>query len=609
LKRSPKPARRSKAAPKRATRRPRVVDQATAYAKSVTAGKTLAGPYVRLACERHLSDIKRQDELGLRWDIDESERACAFFASVLILSDGSPFVLQPFQAFVVGSVFGWRNADGSRRFKTAYVEQGKGNGKTPTAAGIGVLALIADGEPSPEVYAAATMQDQASICWRDAKGMVERNEELRAMIEVLAASLVPHGDSQAVFRAVSSEHRGLDGKRPYCALIDELHEHPNSLVVDKMRAGLKARKNGFIFEITNSGDDLESVCWHHHEYSAKVLEGIERNEAWFAYICALEENDDWRDEACWLKANPGLDTILPRSYLREQVREAQGMPSKEGIVKRLNFCIWTQQHTVWIPMDAWRVLPVLAEAPPGWTAAVLGLDLSSKLDLTSGVVLLKYPDDGPALEIEVAEGQGDPAAEKILKSVCINFRVHVVPFFWRPKDTLHEAAKNDRASYDVWAREGWLRATPGPIVDYNAIRDAVVTEIGPRYNLKAGEIAFDPYNAEMLTQALEQEGYKRVQVDQTVRNISEPAKVFEALVVSGRLSHDGNPCLAWNVSNVAVREDKKGNIFPFKPQARKRIDGVVALITGLSRLLAIEDTGPSIWDRRVAAGEDPIAWL
>jgi len=601
--RAPQPRRRSKKMVRRRAAPRRPVGQATKYARDVVAGKILAGPYVRLACQRHLDDIGTAAGRGLVWNLAESERSIDFFAECLTLRSGQPFVLQPFQAFVVGSLFGWQTADGTRRFRTCYVEQGKGNGKTPTAAGIGLYALIADGEPSPEVYAAATTQDQASICFKDAKGMVERSEGMKALIDVLTASLVLKTDSEAVFRPISSEHKSLDGKRVHAGLIDELHEHPTDQVVEKMQAGLKARVNGFVFEITNSGDDLESVCWHHHEYSLQVLEGIEDNPAWFAYVCALDEGDDWRDEACWPKVNPGLDTILPRSYLREQVRAARGMPSKEGIVKRLNFCIWTQQHTVWIPMEKWNACPVLTEAPEGWTAVALGLDLSSKLDLTAGIILLKYPDARPPLEIEVAEGQGDPEAEKRMKRLSINFRVHVVSFFWRPADTLAEAEKRDRVSYDVWRKANRLRATPGNIVDYDQIRDDVVEEIGPRYRLKNGEIGFDPYNAEMLTRELERAGYRRVQVDQTVRNISEPAKLFEALVVSGRLTHDGNPVLAWCVSNVAVREDKKGNIFPFKPSQRKRIDGVTALITGLSRLLA--DSGQAVAPRITVFGAPP----
>lgn len=576
--------------PAAAPRKPK--DQATAYAQAVVAGDIVAGPYVRLACRRHLEDIAHQKARSIVWSAEESERAIAAIACFKLEND-SHFVLQPFQAFQVGSVFGWQNADGTRRFKTAYIEEGKGNGKTPTAAAVGLYALLFDGEPAPEVYCAATMQDQASICWKDAKRMVEADDELKTMVEVLAASLVTESNN-GVFRPVSSEHRGLDGKRVFVAIVDELHEHPSSTVVDKMRAGLKARKNGFVFEITNSGDDLETVCYHHHEYSIKVLQGIVEDPAWFAYVCALDEGDDWRDEACWVKANPGIDVILPRSYLREQVREAVGMPSKEGIVKRLNFCVWTQQHTVWIPMDRFEKVQAVPEPPAGWFAAAAGLDLSSKLDLTCLAVSLKYRDPRPPTEVQIAEGQGDPNAEKRLRRLSIDFRVHVVPFFWLPEAAMHAAVKRDRVQYDVWLAQGWLRVTPGNVVDYNRIFDDVVEEIGPRFRLKDGEIGYDPYNGTQLALQLQEEGFKVVEVDQTVRNISEPAKMFEALIVDDppRLSFDGNPVFRWCVSNVAVKEDKKGNIFPFKPSSRKRIDGVAAAITGLNRLLAMPEPPP-----------------
>ncbi len=770
----------SKDAGKRQTQTP-PADRTSAYAREVVAGRIVAGPYVRLACKRHLSDIEHQTKRGIRWRADEAERAISAIG-LFKLENGSGFVLQPFQAFQVGSVFGWQNADGSRRFKNVYIEEGKGNGKTPTAAAVGLYALLFDGEPSPEVYSAATTQDQASISWKDAKRMVEADDELKALVEVLASTLVVDS-TNGIFRAVSSEHRGLDGKRVFVAIIDELHEHPTSTVVDKMRAGLKARKNGFVFEITNSGDDLESVCFHHHEYSIKVLEGVVEDPSWFAYVCALDgprtdvyqfdeaarklvdscscglltatliesigrevfaraattgiserqtpntgnastpppqnghdsirsvtlniaapglrldraidskkrrssvsaaldlllsdstkwsrpradaaqsadgrsgssstmitepgssegscastaiaplvcseilrrlyeahsptcvarsarlegprlsldiPGDDWRDEACWPKANPGLDTILPRSYLREQVREAMGMPSKEGIVKRLNFCVWTQQHTVWVPMDRYEKCPSVTPEPPGWVALAAGLDLSSKLDLTALSVVLKYPDPRPTRVIEIAEGQGDPAAEKKLKALSINFRVHVVPFFWIPEATMREAMKRDRVPYDVWQSQGFLRTTPGVVVDYDQIFADIVEEIGPRFSLKGGEIGYDPYNATQLASNLTNSGFKCVMVDQTVRNISEPAKLFEALIVDDppRLSHDGNPVLRWCASNVAVKEDRKGNIFPFKPSARKRIDGVAATITALSRLSSALGSKDSVYKKR-----------
>lgn len=596
-----------KAAPRKPRKRAQpkaITDRATEYALAVVEGREVAGPWVRKACRRHLDDIANGAARGLVWRPDESERVIGFYPAVLTLEGGAPFVLQPFQAFIVGSLFGWYTTAGNRRFRTAYVETAKGSGKTPLAAGIGVYALVADGEPSPEVYSAAATADQAGIAWRDAKRMVQACPDLAAAVEVLAHALTT---KDGVFRPVSSEHKGLDGKRVHVAIVDELHEHPNAMVVDKMRAGLKARRNGLIFEITNSGDDFESVCFHHRELSCNILDGVVENDSWFAYVCALDDGDDWRDESVWLKANPGLGTILPWQYMREQVQEAAGMPSKEGIVKRLNLCIWTQQHTVWIPMDKWNALSVEPDVPPGWEAVACGVDLSSKLDLTAVAVAFRYRDERPATEIEIKGTTLSPEIEPETVRLSVDFRVHVRLYFYRPADTIIEAAKRDGVPYDLWAEQKWIRATPGNVVDYDEILRDMVGEIDGAYALKSGEVGYDPYNGTQFAGALVGHGFRCVEIPQNVRNISEPAKLFEALVVDDRITWDGNPCLAWCVSNVAAKEDRNGNLFPFKPSARKRIDGVAATINALSRLITlVPSAGESVYEQRFRSGQELV---
>jgi phage terminase large subunit-like protein len=568
-----------------------VRDDATQYARDVVSGTIIAGKPVRLACERHIRDIDRQVKLGLRWDPALAQHHILFFEEMLTVevdNEVKPFILEPFQRFIIGSLFGWLKGDGTRRFRTAYIEMGKGSGKSPLAAGIGVVGLVADGQVSPEVYSAAVTREQAQILWKDAKAMVERSPELAQIVETHVGSLF-YGANNGVFRPLSSEHRGLDGKRVHMALVDEIHEHPTAMVVDKMRAGTKARRNALIVEITNSGSDLESVCYKHHEYSLKVLEGTFDDSSWFAYVCSLDlgdddhPGDDWTDEKVWIKANPGLGTILPVNYVREQVHEALGMPTKQNIVKRLNCCIWTQQNTVWIPTEEWEACkePIDFDSllgQPCWA----GLDLSTKLDLTClALTFRRYTDRED--EIEVTETTED-GSEPQKKKLNLNYSVDLVPFFYIPEDTMYKREKEDRVPYSLWAKQGFIFPTPGNVVDYDYIFDHFSREIAPKYSVQ--EIGYDPYNATQFALQLQSAGQVVVEVRQGAQTMSEPSKVFEALVKSRRIRHGGHPVMRWCVSNVAAKEDKKGNIFPFKQHERKRIDGVIAAIIGLNRMVA-----------------------
>ena len=328
-----------------APRRSADVGAATAvhdYARAVIAGEMVANRYVRLACERHLADLETAAERGLRFDEEKAGRALHFFSFLRLAEgpfEGRPFELRPWQAFIVGSLFGWYtlDADGEwvRRFRNAYVETGKGSGKTPLAAGIGLYGMVADDEGAPEIYSAAAARDQANILWTDARRMVEKSPVLRERVEVGAHGLAMPSRN-ASFRPVS-EAKNLHGKRPHVVLIDEEHAHPSGEVIDAMRAGTKGRRNALIVRITNSGFDRHSVCWADHEYSTNVLEGILVDDAWFAFVCGLDSCDEhrpggapvdgcpgcdqWTDERVWLKANPNLGV---RACSRIPVRTSTG---------------------------------------------------------------------------------------------------------------------------------------------------------------------------------------------------------------------------------------------------------------------------------------------
>ena len=554
----------------------KATDPVTAYAKAVSGRKILAGSWVRLACARHLRDLKERKKTGFAWAPERAQKAIEFFAEMLVLENGHPFVLEPFQQFIVGSLFGWYGRDGARRYRTAYNEIGKGNGKSPLAAGLGLYGLLADGERSAEVYSAATTQDQARIVWRDADRMIEQSPELNADLGGVVkreAACLSYGKPDSVFRPVSSEHKGLDGKRVHFGLIDELHEHPNAMVVDKIRAGTKARKNALIFEITNSGWDRHSVCWDHHEYSLKVLQGIIDNPSWFAYVCALDEKDDWRNPKVWIKANPGLGTILPLKYLQEQVAEAVGMPSKENLCRRLNFCEWTEQSIRAIPMEEWdRGSTTIDLASLRGRRCYGGLDLAKVNDLSAFV--LAFP----------PEGDDEPWI--------------VLVWYWLPQDDMLTRVRRDRVPYDVWVREGFIETTPGNVTDYGFI-EAKIVSLSSEYLIQ--EIAFDRTFGGEIVQNLMAEGLAMVEFGQGFISMAAPTSELLRLVKAGELQHGGNPVLRWNASNLATAEDAAGNLKPDKEHSYERIDGITALCNALGRAITRPAEGDSIYDQRAGA--------
>ncbi|HEY2024609.1 terminase large subunit domain-containing protein, partial [Paraburkholderia sp.] len=272
-------------------------DPVTQYASDVVAGIIVAGPHVRAACARHLDDLHFGPGRGLRWDLDAALRAIHFFSDVLCLNggdfEGKPFVLLAWQTFIVGSLFGWKREDDTRRFREAYVEGGKGCGKSPLAAGVGLYMLVADGEMRAEVYAAATSRDQAMILFRDAVAMVDLSPELRSRIlksgRAERCYNLAYMQKGSFFRPIASDKDRQSGPRPHCALIDEVHEHKDRAVIDIMQAGKKGRRQPLIFLITNSGIDRTSLCYEKHEYGTKIAARSLEDDAFFAYICALDE--------------------------------------------------------------------------------------------------------------------------------------------------------------------------------------------------------------------------------------------------------------------------------------------------------------------------------
>lgn len=542
------------------------VDHATDYARQVHSGEVLAGPWVRLAVKRHLDDLEQGAARGLQWFPTRAQHAIEFIQCLRHYqgtSAGKRFVLTPFQRFVVGSLFGWYAQDGQRRFRVAYVEIAKGNGKTPLAAAVALYGLVADGEAGAEVYSAATNRDQASICFNDAKQFVLACPPLMNRLAV-SGNNIAYLATSSYLRTVSAEGRGLDGKRPHMAVIDELHEHPNAQVVEKMRAGTKGRTRALIFEITNSGYDQTTVCWEHHDYSCKVLQGVIENDSWFAYIASLDKDDDpFADEVCWKKANPNLGISVTFEYLREQVREARDLPSKRSLVLRLNFCRWTEASENWIDLDHWDQCaePIDEDSLVG-RECYGGLDLASVSDFCAHTLL--FP----------------PVADGELWKLLLRL--------WLPQAAVDKMRKQGRLPIDDWISKGWIKVTPGNVTDYGFIRKSI-NDDRERFDVK--EIAVDRFNSTQLVTDLQDDGALMSLFGQGYVSMSAPCKDFERLYMSHRITHGGNKVLRWMATNTVSVSDPAGNIKLDREKSTNKIDGMVSSVMALGRAMAQHDAG------------------
>jgi phage terminase large subunit-like protein len=543
------------------------VDQ---YAVRVHESDIVAGPLVRLACQRHLEDRRQAakksgHKAGIWFHEAAANHVIEFFEGVLRLpdtldedGDPVPFGLTPANTFIVGSIFGWKMTDGWRRFREAYVEEGKGNAKTPLGAGIGLYGLTMDGEQAAEIYSVASGIEQARICWRDADRMVGASPDLRELVYRGADNLA-YAATYSWFRPLSKEKRGKSGPRPHIVIFDEMHEYADAVVVNKMRAGTKRRKQPLSLGITNSGYDRTSICWQHHEHSRRVLEGIVDDPRHFAFVCGLDEGDDpMTDSRCHAKANPNLGYIIQQEYLDRQVANAQHIPSETNTVLRLNFCVWTQAHTpAWAMakwLDAGKRLVIKDEDLIGHPCYG-GLDLGQTDDFASWVRLW---DLGHLCAIKVR--------------------------FWLPRAALEKYPDRPYAEWERATIDGHplLEVTEGNTTDVDLIEEAVLQDAR---NDGVLEIAYDKRFAQQLALHLQGGGITMVDTPQGYA-LNEPIRSVSKLIADGELAHGNNLIMTWQMDNTVLRPGRNKEVRLDKEASKEKIDGPSALVMANARRIA-----------------------
>lgn len=586
-------------------------DEATAYALAVEAGEEVAGPPVRDACARHLRDLREGHTRGLVWSVGHVERVLNFCRKILKLNggefEGKPFNPLPWQCFILGSLFGWLRLEERekatypsvvltpkqlqaeleeglyRRFRVAYQETGKGSGKSPLAAAVGLYMQIADGEERAEIYAAATKKDQAMILFRDAVAMVDQSEPLRRVVKKSGKAPnvwnLLYAKTSSFFRPIAADE-GQSGPRPSCALVDEFHEHKSPHVLEMLRAGFKFRKQPLMFIITNSGSDTTTPCYDYHEYGIKVCSGAIEDDTFFAYVCSLDKGEDpFKDEACWPKVNPSLGHTFDMQYLRDQVTQARNMPSKESTVRRLNFCEWVGANDPWLTSDVWNrnagaPTPLAALRGRSFYA---GLDLSMKNDL-SALVLMFPRDEWKEVQL-IRKG---PDGKHTLAQHGVPLQIMDVHcFFWTPEDGITDKETKDRVPYQAWARAGHIELVPGAVINYGFIAQKL-KELMEEHDLKL--LNFDRWRIKDLLKELADIGLEWQEDEspmqphgQGFKDMSPAIEAAEDMLTNGILRHGDHPVLKWCVSNAVVVKDPAELRKFDKSRATGRIDGAVAL--------------------------------
>lgn len=541
------------------------VQAADDYARDVMAGRILACRYVRLACERHLDgrDREMNSDYPYRLDVAAATKVCRFVELMphvkgLWARNRELIRLEPWQCFILVNVFGWlRKRDGLRRYRRVYIEVPRKNAKSTLTAAVANYMLTEDGEHGAEVYSGATTEKQAWEVFGPARLMALGSPKFREYYGVEVGARNMHvARTASKFEPIIGKPG--DGASPSFSITDEYHEHATSEQYDTMVTGMGAREQPIAWVITTAGSDTAGPCYALRTQAVETLEGhVDRDEL-FAMIYTIDETDDWTSPEALAKANPNMGVSLFEEFLLTEQRNAITNPRDQATFKTKHLNVWVTAASPFFNIERWNQLadPSLSMDHFRNEECWIGLDLASKLDITAAVFLFR----------------------RMLEGVP-----HYYAFgrFYLPRS---RAETPEGRHYLGWAEQGHVTTTPGEVTDYDYIEQDIAA-VAERHIVQ--QVGADPYNAtHLLTHLQAMLGAdKVVEVPQTVAHLSEPMKEAQALIVDGRLHHDGNPAFAWMMGNVTAQEDRNQNVFPRKESAEKKIDGAVALILALGRAM------------------------
>lgn len=533
---------------------------------------------MRLAVERAERDRQSGHERGLRFNAAKANRVCAFTELLPHIKgkwakERRLIRLEPWQCFIRSEVFGWEwEATGLRRFRTVYQEVPRKNGKTTDLATLELYALGPDEEEGAEVYSVATTRDQAKLSFGPARAMALRTPRFtdRYGIEVNTHNLARIA-SASKLEPLSSDYNSLDGLNIHFAGVDEFHAHKTRALYDVIETATGSREQSLIWIITTAGTDRSGICYEHHTYVKKLLDGVAEDDTYFGIIYTLDLEphtdaqgnpqpaDDWRDEKAWAKANPNLGVSVFIDDMRRLARKAETMSSAQNnfLTKRLN--VWVNADSAWMNMQAWEKCAQEGLSPEGFKGEPcwIGVDLASKRDIAA--VMRLFRRDG---------------------------HVYCFGSYFLPAETVEES---DNSQYPGWVADGLIQTTPGATIDFSAIEELLI-QWSREFDIQA--VGYDPMHAGYLaTRLFNDFKLPMVEVRPNVLNYSPAMKEWESLVLEGKFHFPAEDAVqTWSVSNVVCHTDRKDNIYPTKQSPNNKIDPSVATISGMNRMLVGSET-------------------
>ena len=526
--------------------------QYTQYAHDVINGKIVACEAIKLAAKRSLSWFERSD-MYFDWRAARRvERFISLFHHWSESHQGQKFKLLDFQRFIVYNVFGWKwKKDKTRVINKVYFQVARKNGKTQLASALQAYMLFGEGAGDAQCYTIANTTQQAALCFNMAKTMIRQLDPYGKHFRFYRDT-VKYPATNSLLRVLSSDYNRLDGLSPYSAVVDEYHAATTNEGFSVLRTGQASQRNSLIFVITTAGFLLEGACKQMHDSCMSILRGEVEDLTQFAAIYELDPEDDYRNEAVWLKANPSLGHIARMEFLREQVVACKNDPTLETSVKTKNFNIWVQSSEVWLSTDT--VNGAQGEVTPDYftdKTVYMGLDLSSVSDLTALSMMAYNPDKD---------------------------KYTFVTRYYLPAASVQESP--NRELYAHWSKRGYLTLTEGNVCDYEHIIEDIRAIAGKCYAV--GALGYDKWNSTYIISQLEQDGLNCIPVSQSIGLQSYPTKELTRLMMSGKIEYERNPITRWCFANAALKSDHNENVKVVKATASGKIDGVVAMIMALS---------------------------